>query len=251
MLSVDRLGVAFGAFTVFEDLTFDVGPGVTALIGPNGAGKSTLVNAITGLLAPKTGSASWNGQNIVGKGIDRVARMGIVRTFQSPRLFASLTVLENVMVGAHGFSRSGMVAAALGLPRSRRSRDDLRDRALQALASVGCDSLADVPAARLTAGQQRLVSVARAIAGGPELLVLDEPAAGLNDHETAVLAADLRRVCDAGTAVLVIEHHMEFVMSLADHVVVLANGRIIADGTAEQVRSDKAVIHAYLGANDA
>lgn len=251
MLRVEELGVAFGAVRVFDGLTFEVGPGVTALIGPNGAGKSTVVNVVTGMLSPRQGSVSWHGRSVLGKGIDQVARMGIVRTFQSPRLFASLTVLENVMVGAHRFNRAGMFSAALALPRSRKSSDRLRERAYHALSSVGCAALVEVQAAQLTAGQQRLVSVARGIAAGPELLVLDEPAAGLNDHETAALADDLRSVCEAGTAVLVIEHHMEFVMSLADNVVVLANGQIIADGTPDQVRNDDAVVRAYLGADHA
>jgi branched-chain amino acid transport system ATP-binding protein len=251
LLRVDELGVAFGAFTVFDSLSFEVGPGVTALIGPNGAGKSTVVNAVTGLLSPQNGSVTWHGRSLGGLGIDQVSQLGVVRTFQSPRLFPSLTVLQNVMIGAHKFGQAGMLSAAFGLPRSRRASTRLREHALSALSSVGCAALADVPSAQLPAGQQRLVSVARAIAAGPQLLVLDEPAAGLNDQETAALASDLRSLSEAGTAVLVIEHHMEFVMSLADKVIVLANGEIIADGPPDQVRSDEAVVRAYLGADHA
>lgn len=252
MLEVDRLGAAFGGLEVFRDVSFRVaGTGIAALIGPNGAGKSTLVNLVTGAGSPSSGQARWRGLELTSASPDQVTRRGVIRTFQQSRLFPRLTVMENVLVGAHRLGRGGLLSAVLRSPRLREDERRLREAASAALDAVHCGSLAERRASELTAGQQRLVSVARALAAGPELLILDEPAAGLSDTETTTLGEDLRTVAANGVTMLVIEHHMRFVMSLAAQVIVLAEGRVLADGTPEEVRRSPAVISAYLGGEDA
>ncbi|MFG2196423.1 ABC transporter ATP-binding protein [Streptomyces sp. NPDC048639] len=249
MLHVDVLTKHFAGLTALTDVSFQVAGGrVAGLIGPNGAGKTTLVNCLTGALTPTSGTARWKGRVITGRSPEQAVGIGVTRTFQQARLFPGRSVLDNVMAGAHSTGRAGMVAATLRLPAARRDEARMRAAAFEALDAVGCADLAGVPAGTLGAGRQRLVALARSLATGPELLLLDEPAAGLNDTETERLAVNLRAVAtDRGLTLIVIEHHLAFVMALCDEVLVLAEGRLIAHGSPSEVRAEPAVISAYLG----
>jgi len=251
MLEVEHLTKRFAGLVAVSDVNLTIGEGaIVGLIGPNGAGKTSLVNCITGIHSPDSGEARWRGQPISGLSPDRIVAAGVARSFQHTHLFPEQTVLENVMVGAHRLGRSGLFSAIFRLPALRQDEEMMRASALEALRVLRCSHLADQLASRLTAGQQRLVAVARAVASRPDLLLLDEPAAGLNEVETALLADDLRALVDArGTTILVIEHHLAFVMSLSDRVIALAEGAVIADGSPESVRQDEHVIESYIGAS--
>lgn len=245
MLQVQGLSRSFGSVAVFRDVDVDLHAGeVLGLIGPNGAGKSTFINCVTGSLAPDSGTVTFEGVPITGRRPDQFSRTGLVRTFQDPRLLENRTAFENVLLGRR------VSGGAMGLARMRqrrRARQDEERVVLDVLDQVGCRDLADVSAGSLSAGQQRLVSVARAMAGSPRCLLLDEPAAGLNDTETAALLENLRIIRSAGVAILLVEHHMGLVMEVCDRVTVLANGGVIAQGKPEAVRRDPEVIRSYLG----
>jgi branched-chain amino acid transport system ATP-binding protein len=251
MLEVDQLTKHFAGLVAVDAVSFSVEEGsIVGLIGPNGAGKTSLVNCMTGIYLPDEGEMRWRGRRLSGLSPDRIVAAGVARSFQHAHLFPDQTVLENVMVGAHRLGHSGLLSAIFRLPALREDEQTMRESAEEALVALRCSDLAGRVASELTAGQQRLVAVARAVASQPDVLLLDEPAAGLNDAETAVLAEDLRRLVDArGTTVLVIEHHLAFVMSLSDRVIALAEGSIIADGSPEHIRRDAAVIESYIGAD--
>jgi branched-chain amino acid transport system ATP-binding protein len=250
MLSTQALAATFGAVRAVDRVSFTVAPGErVGLIGPNGAGKTTLINLITGALVPSEGTAWLDDRRLTGASPDRIARWGVVRTYQQARLFGGATVLENVAVGAHGTASAGPLATVLRTPRFRRTEAALRTAAVEALARVHSAGLAEMAVAQLTAGQQRLVSVARAIASRPRVLVLDEPAAGLSDAERDVLARDLRDYLAANqTSLILVEHHIGFVAEVCDRVIVLAEGRVLAQGPPSAIRQDPRVIDAYLGA---
>jgi branched-chain amino acid transport system ATP-binding protein len=247
-LECSRLTKSFGGLRAIDDVSFTVPHGViTALIGPNGAGKTTLFNLVTNLFAIDDGSVRFYGTELGGIQPSAVARLGLLRTFQTARVFPGLTALENIMVGAHRHLSTRASAQMLWLPRARAEERSVAARASALLDLVGLSAFRDVAATSLPIGAQKLVELCRALAAAPRLLLLDEPAAGLNDAETAELAALLRAIRAVGVTVLVVEHNMSLVMDVADQVIVLDLGRVIARGTPEAVQRDQRVIEAYLG----
>jgi len=252
LLSLNGITRRFGGLIAVDGVDLAVAKGgVTAVIGPNGAGKTTLFNIISGFQAPNAGRIVFDGIDITGHPPEAIAAAGVVRTFQLVQLFQNLSVLENVKVGSHLHTTGGLWSAVLRLPRMRAAERALEARARELLAFVGLDAEADEEANALAYGQQRLLEIARSLASGPRLLLLDEPAAGLSVEETRRLAAAIRTIAERGTTVLLIEHDMKLVMNTADTVAVLDFGRKIAEGPPETVREDAAVIAAYLGTADA
>jgi branched-chain amino acid transport system ATP-binding protein len=248
LLEVAGLSKRFGGLQAVKDVSFRVEKGmVKALIGPNGAGKTTLFNLVSGVLPPDAGTVTLRGEPIQGSAPHRIAARGVSRTFQQIRLFAQMTALENVMVGVHPRSRAGFVAGMFHLPWTWREERDVERRAREALDFVGVPDLADADATSLSYGQQRAVELARALAADPELLLLDEPAAGLNMRETTELARLIGRIRDRGVTVLIVEHDMGLVMNVSDEVAVLSYGQKIADATPRAVQKDPEVIRVYLG----
>jgi branched-chain amino acid transport system ATP-binding protein len=221
--------------------------GVHAVIGPNGAGKTTLFNLISGLAVPSAGSILLDGRDVTRLASDRLARLGLARSFQNIRVFGAMTVLENVLTGLHPHLRASLPAIVAGLPGFRREERSAVARAREALELVGLLGRAREPATALSYGDQRRLEIARAVAGRPRLLLLDEPAAGMNPAETVALGALIRVIVAVGTTVLLVEHNMPFVMTLCDSVTVLNFGRRIFAGTPDAARRDEAVIEAYLG----
>ena len=251
-LGVTSLDKRFGGLHVTQGVSFTVPAGsVTALVGPNGAGKTTLFNLVTNLVQPDSGVVSLFGQDLAGVEGAGIAALGLIRTFQSARVFPGMTALQNVMTGAHRGISGGVLSYAAWLPHARRAERALRDRAAALMGLIGLDRYGDAHAADLPIGAQKLLEVARALMARPRLLLLDEPAAGLNDAETEELAALLRAVQASGVAVLVVEHNMGLVMNVADQVVVLDAGQVIASGPPAAVQRDPAVVAAYLGAEAA
>jgi branched-chain amino acid transport system ATP-binding protein len=248
LLSARNMWKSFGGVTAVAGVDVTVRRGeVTALIGPNGAGKTTLFNLLSGLYALDRGEVHFAGGRIDGQPAHRIAALGLVRTFQNLQVFRGLTVLENVLVGSHLHGRAGFVTAALQLGRVAREEARLRARAAECLELVGLVDRAEALADSLPFGQLRLLEIARALAAEPQLLLLDEPAAGLNRTETEALDALISRIQARGTTVLLVEHDMNLVMGIADRVAVLHYGRLIAEGTPAAVQADPAVVQAYLG----
>jgi branched-chain amino acid transport system ATP-binding protein len=250
-LKVTSLSKRFGGLQAVKDVSFTVGRGmIKAVIGPNGAGKTTLFNLVSGFLAPDFGTILFQNRPLHGKSPFEVAGHGMSRTFQHIKLFSRMTALENVMVGRHVRSRAGFLAGMLSLPWTRREEQEVRDHALAAMDFLGIAPLADVEATSLSYGQQRLVELARALASEPEMLLLDEPAAGLNMRETADLARLITRIRDRGMTVLIVEHDMSLVMNISDEIVVLSYGEKIADDKPLAVQRDPHVIRVYLGEDE-
>jgi branched-chain amino acid transport system ATP-binding protein len=247
-ISVEAVTKSFGGVHAIADVSFGVRAGsLTALIGPNGAGKSTMFNLLTNLYIADKGKISYFGQDLAGMRSDKIARLGLIRTFQTARVFAGMTVLENVLAGAHIGTHATVWEEALWLPRAATEERTVRDKALHLIDLLGLASVAEDPAISLPLGLQKLLEIARALMASPRVLLLDEPAAGLNDTETLRLAELLAAINAAGVTMVVVEHNMSLVMSISQDIVVLDAGRVIARGTPAVVQADERVIEAYVG----
>jgi branched-chain amino acid transport system ATP-binding protein len=251
-LAAENISIAFGGVRALDGVSFKAAAGkVFSIIGPNGAGKTTLFNVISGLSVPDDGRVWLGDEDVTLLAPERLARRGLSRTFQNLQIFSHLTALENVMVGRHRHESTGLAADLLHLPRVSRQNRISREAALDALVRVGLGALAQRPAGALAYGDLKRLEIARAFATEPMVLLLDEPAAGCNPTETRNIETLIRGIAGDGITVVLVEHDMRLVMNVSDRIHVLANGRTLAEGDAAEIRTDPAVIEAYLGTRSA
>jgi branched-chain amino acid transport system ATP-binding protein len=250
LLSAENITKVFGGLVAVEDVTFQVPErSIVSIIGPNGAGKTTFFNMLTGLYRPTYGRVSFDGRNVTGRRPDKIMKDGMARTFQNIRLFGTMTALENVMVGQNARMRAGLFGSILRVPRVRHEEQAVEQKARETLAYVGiAESAFEQMSVNLSYGDQRRLEIARALASDPKLLLLDEPTAGMNPQESAALTEFMRRLRDErGLTILLIEHDMQVVMGVSEHITVLDHGQKIAEGTPDEVRTNERVVEAYLG----
>lgn len=248
LLSLNNVTIRFGGLTAVDTVNLEVKQGeILALIGPNGAGKSTVFNLITGIYKPTEGEISLDGKSLAGIPTHKVAEMGITRTFQAIRLFTELSVLDNVKIGAHCRGKAGLFQALTRIPGMKREEADIEEKSLEALQFLDLAGKRDELAKNLSYGEQRRLEIARALVSKPKILLLDEPAAGMNPQEKVVLMEMIRKIRDTGITIFLVEHDMKLVMGISERIAVLDYGKLIAAGLPQEVRSNKDVIEAYLG----
>jgi branched-chain amino acid transport system ATP-binding protein len=248
MLKLKSISKIFGGLTALEEVSLSVKKdSITGIIGPNGAGKTTLFNIITGLYTQTTGEVYLGDKNISFYAPEVLAGLGLVRTFQNVELFGQMTVLENVMVGLHTKSKSGIISCAFKLPSQIKEERHIKERAMHWLEFTGLVDSAEITASSLPFGKGRILEISRALAVEPQLILMDEPAAGLNSLETAQFALLIRKIRECGITIVLVEHDMELVMDVCDSIIVLNLGRKLAEGTPRQIQENQEVIAAYLG----
>lgn len=251
MLELEGITQVFGGVSALRDVSFTIrADEITGVIGPNGAGKTTLFNIVTGIYQQTSGRVIFEGRDISAIPAEKLAGLGMVRTFQNIELFGQMSVLENVMLGLHSRSSSGLFACSFKMPWALKEERRIRNEAMEWLRFVGIEELAEVTAANLPFGKGRMLEIARAMACKPRLMLMDEPAAGLNSHETLGLAELIRKIRDRGVTVVLVEHDMELVMDICDRIVVLNLGQKLAEGTPREIQDHPEVIAAYLGDDD-
>ena len=248
MLKLDSITKIFGGLTALDQVSFDVAKGsITGVIGPNGAGKTTLFNIVTGLYTQTAGRVFLGDRDISFIKTEDLAGLGLVRTFQNIELFGRMTVLENVMVGMHTGSHSGILSCAFKLPGHLREEKRIRDKSMEWLTFTNLADVADVAAENLPFGKGRLLEIARALAARPKIILMDEPAAGLNSRETLELASLISKIRESGVTVVLVEHDMDLVMDICEHIVVLNLGKKLAEGKPVEIQGNPEVVAAYLG----
>ena len=250
LLTARDVTKTFGGLVAVDDVTFEIPPkSIVSIIGPNGAGKTTFFNMLTGLYKPTTGRIGFDGRDITGRRPDRIMASGVARTFQNIRLFATMSAVENVMVGQHARMKAGLFGSILRTPAVRQEEEEVREKAREVLDYVGLKkSEFDQISINLSYGDQRRVEIARALASDPSLLLLDEPTAGMNPNESARLTEFMEQLRDErGLTILLIEHDMKVVMGVSEHITVLDHGEKIAEGKPQEIRDNERVVEAYLG----